>query len=244
MFETSIDYSIPYMAELYQEPNIESKNWILRTFEVTNDDWYHIVHHGILPGKYVSLNSKNNTFFENTCMMSDTPMERFTNQDFINMAEDRVLIAGLGIGMVPVTLAQKDEIKHITVIEIDSEIIELVEPLIRKYVPNHEKIEIIQADAYEFPKTYTGKKYDYLWLDIWPEFPNTEADVEMFESLFDIYGPIMTAPRMNGWGYEYATQVGFGMNEINPIETYAFKEYCEELLLEKQIKKILLEKNE
>lgn len=246
MFETTIEHSIPCMAELYHEPHVESENWIIRTFEIERDNWAAIYNNGILPGKYVSLNSKNKkpeSYIENTCMMSDTPMERFTNQEFVNIAEGRVLIAGLGIGMVPAALAQKEEVSHITIIELDQEIINLVEPLIRKYVENNEKIEIIQADANTFPETYNGPKFDYLWLDIWPEFPNTEEDFEMFESMFNMYDKIMTMPRMNGWGYDYAAAVGYGIDEINPIETDAFIDYCHELLFRQNLKNMITNKS-
>lgn len=234
MFETTIDCHIPFMAKLYDNPHIESENWIIHTFEITKDNWYTIISDGILPGKYVSLNRKG-MGHENSCMMSDTPMERFTNQEFINNATGNILIAGLGIGMLPAALVLKDDVSSITILENDQEIIDMVEPLLQKYVNGHEKIHIIKANAYTFPLTYDGPKFDYLWLDIWADFPNTEEDVEMFESLFSKYKPIMNEPRMNGWGYEYACEIGMGIEPINPIETDAFVAYCEEFMIEQHL---------
>lgn len=244
MFETEILYPIPYMAELYEEPNVESENWKIRTFEVTMNDYRAIYDQGILPGKYVSLNKKNVGGFENTCMMSDTPMERFTNQEFVNNACGRVLIAGLGIGMVPAAIAEKDDVESITILEIDQEIIDLVEPLIRKYIPNQDKITIVQADALTYPDTYNGEKYDWAWLDIWPEFPNSEEDFDMFEKLFTKYNQILHKPFCNGWGYEYAAAVGFGIEEINPIETDAFAAYVRAMLDERETMRLLKQARE
>lgn len=234
MFEVTIKHDIPIMAELYDNPNIESENWRIRTFTVEPNDYRKIIYDRILPGKYVMLQSKNlrkHNMEYNSCMMSDTPMERFTNQDFINYAKGNVLIAGLGIGMVPAALAAKNEVTSITIIELDPEVISLVEPLIRKYVPNQHKITIVQADAYTYPETYTGEKYDFTWLDIWPEFPCEYSDYMMFEELFEKYHKIMTKPRCNGWGYEYAAECRNEYSEsINPLDTYAFEDYTRQLI--------------
>lgn len=238
MFNVDLLYPIPYMAELYHEPHFETENWIVRTFEITKDNWYAIVRDGILPGKYVSLNSKRqNNSWDNTCMMSDTPMERFTNQEFINKAYGNVLIAGLGIGMVPAAIADKDDVESITILEIDQEIIDLIEPLIRKYVPNQHKIAIIQADAYKYPKSYNGNKYDSIWLDIWPELPNTKEDHAMFKKLFNLYKPIMVKPNFDGWGYSYASYATSCGYELNPIETKAFTKYLNDMNIEQLINK-------
>lgn len=242
MFEVDIKYTIPKMAELYNEPNIESENWSLNTFEVKPNDYHLIVKEQILPGKYVALRSKNlkkHNMILNNCMMSDTPVERFTNQAFINYAKDNILIAGLGIGMVPAALAAKKDVKTITIIELDQEVIDLIEPFIRKYIPNQHKIKIVQADAYTYPDTYTGEKYDFAWLDIWPEFPNSYEDYQMFEELFEKYNKIMTVPRCNGWGYEYAECMDEQTCEINPLETQAFNDYIKQMIGGSQYEKVI-----
>lgn len=46
------------------------------------------------PGKYARLTVDGRLF------MSDTRMERITNGDFVRQAHGRVLIAGLGLGMI------------------------------------------------------------------------------------------------------------------------------------------------
>ena len=165
---------------------------------------------------YVSLNHKTRG-----CVMSNTQMEMFTNQKFLNVANGDILIAGLGIGMLPAALAQKDDVKSITIIELDSEIIGLIEPLIRKYVPNNDKIKIIHADAYTYAEQYgQNKQYDYVWLDIWDTFPNSDMYDEINE-LVEKFIPICPNNQIQFWGDEF---VECGLDEI-PTETEAFCEY-------------------
>jgi hypothetical protein len=98
----------------------------------------------------------------NDVWMSDTPMERITNQIFLDNAHGRVLVAGLGISLVIQPLLFDERVSHITILEIDKDLIEMMSP----YVKNP-KVEIIQADATEFVKTYTDAKFNTVWLDIW-----------------------------------------------------------------------------
>lgn len=50
-------------------------------------------------------------------VMSDTPMEKHTNQEFLDAAHGDVLIAGLGIGLIVMPLLDDPEITSITVVE-------------------------------------------------------------------------------------------------------------------------------
>jgi hypothetical protein len=158
-------------------------------------------------------------------MMSDTPMEKFTNQYVLNYAKGDILIAGLGIGMLPVALAAKDDVKSITILELEPEIIELVEPLIRKNVKNEEKITIIQADAYQYPLQNADKKYDWVYLDIWDTFPGYADDLPMLENIMTLYSDICPSGRIQAWGYEFAEA---GLDD-SPIEVDAFDAYLRQL---------------
>lgn len=95
------------------------------------------------------------------CWMSDTPFERDTNRHVLDKANGHVLIVGLGIGMIPVALAQLDKVKSITILEREQEIIDLISP----YIQNH-KIRIICGDA-QYPP-FNTKSFDYIYLDICP----------------------------------------------------------------------------
>lgn len=98
-------------------------------------------------------------------MMSDTPMERNTNYSFLTRANGDVLICGLGLGLIVFPLLDDENIKSVTVIEMDKGLIEVVEPFI-KSKDVHNKVKIIHADCFEysFPKSV---KFDTIYFDIW-----------------------------------------------------------------------------
>ncbi|MCV5648158.1 hypothetical protein OFN55_36090, partial [Escherichia coli] len=74
----------------------------------------------IPPGRYRRLSNGWDV------VMSNTPMEIRTCQDFIERATGRVLINGLGLGMVLHAILQKDDVTHVTVIEKEQDVINLV----------------------------------------------------------------------------------------------------------------------
>lgn len=54
------------------------------------------VYNGIQPGTYARLTDKE----AHACIMSNTQMEQVTNREFVKNAHGKVLIGGLGIGMI------------------------------------------------------------------------------------------------------------------------------------------------
>lgn len=108
-------------------------------------------------GKYVRLHVNGKL------MMSDTAMERRTNRSFIEFATGRVLIAGLGVGLIIQNIIDKEDVTEIVVIEKYQDVIDVVEPRI-----THPKLKIICADIfkYDMPKT---EKFDTIYFDIWPD---------------------------------------------------------------------------
>ena len=94
---------------------------------------------GILPGKYVRLTHNGSV------VMSDTSMEKRTNSRFCTDAHGDVLIGGLGIGMILLSIQDKQSVKSITVIEKHQEVIDMVAP----QLPLNDKVKIIQGDVYE-----------------------------------------------------------------------------------------------
>ena len=55
--------------------------------------------------------------------MSLNPNEIETMKPFINKGHGNVLVLGLGMGYVPFMMALKDDVRHITIIEKDKNII-------------------------------------------------------------------------------------------------------------------------
>jgi len=100
------------------------------------------------------------------CIMSDTFEEMRDHSEPIYRASGKCLINGLGIGLVLKNMLDKKEVKHVTVIEISKEVIDLVgKYYINKY---KERVSIINANAYEW-KPVKGMRYDVVWHDIWDD---------------------------------------------------------------------------
>lgn len=109
---------------------------------------------GIPPGDYVRLLINGRT------IMSNTPMEYLTNLEFIQNCYGDILVAGLGMGMVLMEIVDKPDVRSVTVIEKNQDVIDLVQP----QLPLSGKVRIINADIYNFS---TPKMFDYIYFDIW-----------------------------------------------------------------------------
>jgi spermidine synthase len=105
-------------------------------------------------------------------MMSDTQMEQRTNREVVHKARGRVLISGLGIGMILVPILAKPEVTSVTVLELSQDVIDLVLPHVAD-----PRLEVIQADVFGY-KPPKGAKYDVIYHDIWPEL-STDTLKEM-----------------------------------------------------------------
>lgn len=136
------------------------------------------------PGKYAALTIDGKT------VMSDTPMERLTNHWIAQAAFGRVLIAGLGLGMVPYHLAQLSRVDQIDIVEINPDVIQLVHPRI-----SHPKIRIQQCGIEEFGRAELDKpkadrlKWDAIYFDIWPTI--TYDDQPQITRLKRMFRPLL-----------------------------------------------------
>lgn len=126
----------------------------LSHYDIGEKDYITMYQTGISPGRYVELSYKGE------CIMSDTNMEKRTNRDFVINAHGNVLIGGLGIGLILLAIQDKEEVKKITVVEKNKEVIELV----GSQLPLNEKVEIINADVFNYNP---AQKYNTIYMDIW-----------------------------------------------------------------------------
>ena len=115
-------------------------------------------------GTYTELNCGG------TIVMSDTPDEMRDHWSIISEAKGRVLIAGLGIGMVTRAILDKVDrdgkfvVDHVTVIEKSPDVIALVAP---HYLARYgERLTVIEADIMEW-KPAKGDHWNAAWYDIW-----------------------------------------------------------------------------
>lgn len=95
--------------------------------------------------------------------MQDSPIEIFLHHFAVDAAKGDVLIGGLGIGYSAKAIARKPQVKTVTVVEINPDVVKLVAPYTVKAQP---KIKVVTADLWKFLKT-TKLKFDFVFLDIW-----------------------------------------------------------------------------
>lgn len=164
-------------------PDQKSEHWSIESFEVKEDDFQRMLFNfrnpgrGVAPGKYKRLMYLPSQ----DVMMSNTPAEIMDHWGFIREARGHVLVNGLGLGIVLEMLLAKPEVTKITVIEKDSEIIDLVKP----HFDNEDRVEIVHDDAFTYQPPQ-GVRYDAVWHDIWLNI--TSDNLEEMKKLHRKYG--------------------------------------------------------
>ena len=144
----------------------------LSHFTISNHDGYATCH-GIAPGDYVRLEHCGSV------LMSNTPMEKRTNEDFVTNAHGKVFIGGLGIGLILLAIQDDPMVDKITVVEKNQEVIDLV----ASQLPLSDKVEIICADVYDYiPEDF----YNTIYMDIW-SFINEDICYNEMYPLMDKY---------------------------------------------------------
>ena len=124
---------------------------------------------------YLALCQNNNVW------MSLNPNEIETMTPFIDKGKGNVLVLGLGMGYVPYMLSLKDDVKSVTIVEKDPEIIILFNKLIYPHFTNKNKIKIIQGDAVDYvSKKQKEAGYDYIFADLWHD---PDDGLELFVKL-------------------------------------------------------------
>lgn len=107
--------------------------------------------------------------------MSDTPREYFMACDLVNRTEGpRVLVGGLGLGLVCHLLLRRRDIESVVVIEKAPEVIEMVAP----YLPVG--VEVIEGDFLEmmWKLSVRGQEFETVIADLWKG--REDADHELF----------------------------------------------------------------
>lgn len=144
----------------------------LSHFEIGENDLYARLHH-IPCGKFVRLLHKGDV------VMSDTYMEKRTNANFVRNAHGKVLIGGLGIGLILLAIQDKPEVEKIVVVEKHKEVIDLV----KDQLPLNGKVEVVNADVWEYTPT---EKFNTIYMDIW-NFINTDVYRDSMKPLIARY---------------------------------------------------------
>lgn len=137
-------------------------------------------HHMVQPGDYKRLVCINEDGGRDV-VMSNTPMEVTTNAAAAIAATGRVLINGLGLGMLLHHLLQKPEVTEVIVVERSADVIKLVAP---SYLDNP-KVTIAWGDAFTYEPTGL---FDFVWHDIWTFI--SDGNLEEMDRLEAKYAPI------------------------------------------------------
>lgn len=116
----------------------------------------------IKPGNYAKL------VVDDTLWMSDTPAE--CNDHYEPLCEiykrgGHVFIAGLGMGMIVSASLQCENVESVTVVELNSDVIELISPQIET---NGKELTVINDDVWNIKARELGKFFSVVYLDIWP----------------------------------------------------------------------------
>ena len=144
----------------------------LTHFEIGENNLYAMLH-GIPTGKFIRLTHHGEI------VMSDTVMEKRTNAAFVINAHGNVLIGGLGIGLILLAIQDKEDVKQITVVEKNKEVIELV----GSQLPLNSKVHIVNDDVFEYKPLF---KYNTIYMDIW-NYINEDVYNEQMKPLISRY---------------------------------------------------------
>ncbi len=93
--------------------------------------------------------------------MNDHPQEIFLHSPAIDAAFGDVLIGGLGIGYSTQKIADKKEVKSVTVVEKSEPVLAMVVPYLKR-----NNVTTVCTDLFDYLK-HTTQKYDYCFFDIW-----------------------------------------------------------------------------
>jgi hypothetical protein len=142
---------------------------------------------------YWALTKKTDNFHsENNIIYSEDALANITTycKELLNINFDSILVAGLGIGVIPHVVKSKSTCSIVDVLEINQEIIDLVSPI--GYL---EGVNIINVDVFNYTPT---KNYDIILLDIW----QCDCDPLLSTQLPTLVSKYL--PYLNTGGFVYA----------------------------------------
>lgn len=100
--------------------------------------------------------------------MAIKPNEIETMRLAISQMQGNIVTFGLGLGYFTYMASQKEEVEHITVVEMDEEVIQLFNTYILPQFNHPEKVEIIRADAFDYIQhTLPTKTFNHAFVDLW-----------------------------------------------------------------------------
>ena len=100
--------------------------------------------------------------------MTLTPVDLDTAEEAIEAAHGRVVTFGLGLGYYAYMASEKESVERVVVVERSAEVIALFKRYILPQFAHGDKIEIVEADAFEYAeRVMPGEKFDVAFVDTW-----------------------------------------------------------------------------
>ena len=171
-----------------------------------------VKHHKIQTGEYIRAGLDSNRFLfegiergdiytvlinkdKKQVIMSDSPMEKRSNERFVKKAKGDVLIAGLGIGMILLAIQDKPGVKTITIVEKDQTIIDKILP----HIPINSKVKVIQGDIFKYK---TKAYFNTIYFDIWNNISSRNI-VQMYALLKMFKKNLLPEGFIDCWSLKY-----------------------------------------
>lgn len=143
------DKYLPKQGFVYDEIKLDKKDFREKT------------PFGYFPSEFPFLALKE----KDVTWMSITPHEINTMEEGIKNAKGNVVTLGLGLGYFAFMVSNKEDVKHVKIIETNEKVIDIFKKDILPSFPNKEKIEIIKQDAFVFLSS--SFEENYLYADLW-----------------------------------------------------------------------------
>lgn len=155
-------------------PEGRSGAWAISRFTVSETDAkYERMRALFNRGRHVPEGTYTKLTRSGAVIMSDTPDEIRDHISAIDRAQGRVLIGGLGLGVIARAVLLKPDVEHVTIIERSPDVIKLVSPwLARQFL---DRVELIEADILEW-QAPVGSRWDVAWFDIWDAICSDNLD--------------------------------------------------------------------
>ena len=99
--------------------------------------------------------------------MSVCPSEISSMRGPIGEADGAVLVLGLGLGYYPFMISSRGNVRRITVVERAPEVIRLFREYLLPQFPHRDKIEIVEADAFDYLASGEARAFDFCFADLW-----------------------------------------------------------------------------
>lgn len=126
--------------------------------------------------------------------MSVTPVEIESQMPHAAICHGKVVVCGLGLGVMAYAVAARRSVERVLVVERDRELVEMFRAMSDfDHWPQRNKIAIVIDDARDF----TCPDADVLYVDIWPRYRMAEMIPDM--QVIHAHCP---APRCGYWGQE------------------------------------------